>query len=165
MDPTPTVDNIAGDGADLGGKITADGGGNNLDCGVEWTTTSGTPYESSQSFGTCLANDPFAVTVSELNSGQTYYFRAYATSVEGSDYSNEGSFIPQAAPIVTSAAALNPTHNSADLGGDVTSDEGSPVTERGIVWDLNPDPEVQPTRTIVPMGSGIGAFSQTVSLP
>jgi predicted CXXCH cytochrome family protein len=95
----------------------------------------------------------------------TYYFRAYATSDAGSDYSNEDSFIPQAAPIVTSAAELNVIHNSADLGGTVVSDEGSPVTERGIVWDLNPDPEGQPTKTIVPMGSGTGSFEQAVSLP
>jgi hypothetical protein len=165
MDPTPTVDNIAGDGADLGGTISADGGGANLDCGVEWTTVSGEPYESSQSFegppdnGTCVEG-AFAVSVSGLTSGQTYYFRAWATSDAGSDVSNELPFVPQAKPIVTSAEALNPTHNSAILGGEVTSDEGSPVTERGIVWDTNPDPEVQGTRTIVPMGSGTGTHEQ-----
>jgi hypothetical protein len=137
----------------------------NLDCGVEWTTVSGEPYESSQSFGACTAGLPFAVSVSGLTSGLTYYFRAYATSDAGSDYSNEGSFIPQAVPVVTSAPAVNPTHNSADLGGTVVSDEGSPVTERGIVWDLNPGPEGQPTKTTLPMGSGTGGFSQTVSLP
>jgi hypothetical protein len=175
MDPTPTVENIAGDGADLGGTISADGGGANLDCGVEWTTVSGEPYESSQSFetgpdnGTCVENVAFAVSVSGLISGQTYYFRAWATSDAGSDVSSELPFVPQAKPIVTSAEALNPTHNSAVLGGEVTSDEGSPVTARGIVWDtisISADPTSQPTATFVPMGSGTGTFSQVVgSLP
>ena len=173
MDPTPTVANIVGDGADLGGTIISDGGGANLDCGVEWTTVSGEPYESSQSFevppdnGTCVEG-AFAVTVSGLPSGLTYYFRAYASSDAGSDYSDEDSFVPQAAPIVVSAAEKSVTHNSAILGGDVTSDEGSPVTERGIYWDtnpINPDPESQVTKTKVPMGSGTETFEQTISLP
>jgi hypothetical protein len=171
MDPTPTVANIVGDGADLGGRIIADGGGANLDCGVEWTTVPGEPYESSQSFqsppdnGTCVADVPFAVSVSGLTSGQTYYFRAWATSDAGSDVSNPVPFIPQAKPIVISTAPDLGfvTHNSALLGGNVTSDEGSAVTERGIVWDENPGPEGQPTKRTVPMGSGIGAFEQTVS--
>jgi hypothetical protein len=174
MDPTPTVDNIVANGADLGGTISADGGGANLDCGVEWTTVPGEPYESSQSFegapnnGTCVEGVPFAVTVSGLTSGQTYHFRAWATSVAGSDVSNPASFVPQAVPIVTAAAELNVTHNSADLGGNVTSDEGSAVSAKGIVWDTIPiqaDPTLQPTATFVPMGSGIGSFVQTVSLP
>ncbi|MHC5112615.1 MAG: cytochrome c3 family protein, partial [Planctomycetota bacterium] len=165
MEPTPTVANIVGDGANLGGTMASDGGGTNLDCGVELAAAPGGPYGAPQSFGVCTAGTPFAVSVSGLISGQTYYFRAYATSDAGSDYSDEDSFIPQAAPTVTSAPAANPTHNSADLGGTVVSDEGSAVTERGIVWDLNPNPEGQPTKTTVPMGSGTGAFEQTVSLP
>jgi hypothetical protein len=107
--------------------------------------------------------------VSGLTSGQTYYFRAWATSDAGSDVSSELPFVPQAKPIVTSAAALDPTHNSAVLGGEVTSDEGSTVTARGIVWDTIPisaDPTSQPTATFVSMGSGTGTFSQVVgSLP
>ena len=96
----------------------------------------------------------------------TYYFRAYATNGQGTDYSNELSFVPQGLPVVVSSPEANPSFNSADLGGNVTNDGGSTVTESGIVWDLNPAPELQGTKTIVPMGSGIGVFGpQTVSLP
>lgn len=38
------------------------------------------------------------------------------------------------APLVSSPTATSVTNNSATLGGDVTSDGGSAITERGTVW-------------------------------
>ena len=154
------------DGATLGGTMTSDGGGTISDCGVEWSTTSGVPYDPPQSAGICTENNAFTTPVSGLTTGQTYYFRAYATNGQGTDYSGELPFVPQGPPVVVSVPEENVSFNSADLGGNVTNDGGSAVTQRGIVWDVNPDPELQPTKTIVPMGSGVGLFGpQPVSLP
>ena len=166
MNPTPTVTSVVVDGATLGGTMLSDGGGIISDCGVEWSTTSGGPYDPPQSVGVCTENVAFSTPVSGLTTGLTYYFRAYATNGQGTDYSGELSFVPQGPPVVVSSPEANVSFNSADLGGNVTNDGGSTVTQRGIVWDVNPDPELQPSKTIVPMGSGTGIFGpQTVSLP
>ena len=49
------------------------------------------------------------------------------------------------------------------MGGNVTDDGGAAVTERGIVWNTQSPAESAGTPNIVPMGSGTGAFSNTVS--
>ena len=135
---------------------------------MEWSEAAGGPYGFSQSAGICTENVAFSTSVTGLTKGLTYYFRAYATTQIDTAYSDEAFFIPQGVPVVVSSLQASVTHNSAILGGDVTSDEGLTVTVRGIVWDTIPiqaDPTSQPTATFVPMGAGLGLFSQLVSLP
>ena len=101
--------------------------------------------------------------------GNTVYFRAYATNSAGTGYSDVQSFIPADAPDVTVAPAVpaSITFESAILGGEVTSENGAPVTDRGIVWNTtntwnvsNP-PALE--GTVWAMGSGPGTFSDTVT--
>ncbi|WP_317165117.1 MBG domain-containing protein, partial [Cyclobacterium salsum] len=67
-------------------------------------------------------------------------------------------------PSVTTDSPGSITANAATLGGNVTNDGGTAVTERGIVWDTTSNPLTSDNK--VPIGSGEGAFSQTVgSLP
>ena len=105
MDPVPTSTIVAADEASLGGTMTSDGGGTISDCGVQYDTDSGEPYQFSQSFGVCTETIPFATNVAGLTPGATYYFRAYATNESGTDYSGQDTFIPQGAPEVTSSVA------------------------------------------------------------
>ncbi|MDO9552978.1 MBG domain-containing protein, partial [Rhodonellum sp.] len=64
-------------------------------------------------------------------------------------------------PELTTATSINVTTVSATLGGEVTSDGGVAVTERGIVWSVNTNPTI--TDTKIEMGSGKGTFSETVT--
>ncbi len=66
-----------------------------------------------------------------------------------------------AAPTVTSATQSSVTHDSATLGGNVTADGGAAVSERGIVWATSATPTTSNNK--VQIGSGTGAFSQSVS--
>jgi|GEM_PF-1844603 len=70
-------------------------------------------------------------------------------------------------PTVTTTAASNIATTSATLGGNVTADGGATVDARGIVYSLtsvNPNPQIGGTGvTQVSIGSGTGAFSQSVS--
>ncbi len=50
---------------------------------------------------------------------------------------------------------------SAIVGGNITSDGGSSVTERGIFWGRNSNPEITGTKRQV--GSGIGSFSVSLT--
>jgi hypothetical protein len=58
-------------------------------------------------------------------------------------------------------ALANVTSDTATLGGTIETDGGDTITERGIVWNTTSPPETGGTS--VPMGSGLGTFSQPVS--
>ena len=45
-------------------------------------------------------------------------------------------------PTVTTPTVTGVTASDATLGGNVTSDGGDTVTERGTVWALTPDPDI-----------------------
>ncbi len=64
-------------------------------------------------------------------------------------------------PTVTTAVPANVMGTTAVLGGNVTSDGGAAVTERGIVWALTSSPTI--TDNKVANGRGLGTFSQTVT--
>ena len=157
---SPTFADITATTATLGGTVQSDGGATVTARGVEWGTTSGGPYpniEPAAAGGT----GTFTVPVTGLPTGTPVFFRAYATNSAGTAYSAQASFTPAGPPIVTATPAASITLNSAILGGEVTNDGGSTVIQSGIVWNTTSPPESG--GTIVPMGSGIGSFTQTVS--
>jgi hypothetical protein len=66
------------------------------------------------------------------------------------------------APTVTTAAASIITATSATGGGEVTSDGGSAVTDRGICWGASPDP-VKGSGNYISAGSGTGSFTGLIT--
>jgi hypothetical protein len=69
----------------------------------------------------------------------------------------EVTYTVASAPLVTTAPAEDIGLETANLGGDVTSEEGSPVTERGIVWATTPTPTLE-SSNVVAEGTGPGTF-------
>ena len=61
-----------------------------------------------------------------------------------------------ALPTVTTAAVTEITTTSAVCGGEVTSDGGAEVTERGVCWSTSGDPNIFDSHTVD--GSGLGSF-------
>lgn len=61
------------------------------------------------------------------------------------------------APSVSTGTISDVTAESVRVAGDVTSDGGSPVTDRGIVAGLSPDPTL--LDLVFPSGSGTGSFT------
>lgn len=59
-------------------------------------------------------------------------------------------------PTVSTATITSITPISALSGGDVTSDGGAPVTERGICWNTSGNPTVADNKAFA--GSGTGSF-------
>ncbi|GAH95749.1 unnamed protein product, partial [marine sediment metagenome] len=55
----------------------------------------------------------------------------------------------------------NITSTSATVGGNVTSEGGATVTERGICWSTSENPET--TGTKLQIGSGTGTFSTSLT--
>ncbi|WP_194444871.1 MBG domain-containing protein, partial [Parapedobacter pyrenivorans] len=68
------------------------------------------------------------------------------------------------AATVTTSAASSIAATSATLGGNVSDDGGTTVTERGIVWNLTGEPTVIDRRVPAAAG-GTGIFSNAVGLP
>ncbi len=68
------------------------------------------------------------------------------------------------APTVVTSAVTQITETSAVVGGNVTSDGGASVTERGVVYSTNPNPVITNlSNTILPCGSGAGEFTYTIT--
>jgi uncharacterized protein (TIGR02145 family) len=63
---------------------------------------------------------------------------------------------------VSTSQVSNITALSAVCGGNVTKTGGSTVSDRGIVWSINPTPTIDLT-TKISLGRGKGEFSGTIS--
>lgn len=68
-------------------------------------------------------------------------------------------------PTVITAPITNILQTTATGGGNVTSDGGSPVLSRGVVWDFSPNPTIAGDKTNDGTGTGIFSSSITGLLP
>lgn len=64
-------------------------------------------------------------------------------------------------PVLTTTGINTFDTNSATMGGNVTSDGGKVVNDRGIVWSTSTAPTIASNK--IAIGSGTGTFSQSVS--
>ena len=72
-------------------------------------------------------------------------------------------YAPAPPPAVLSTNAVtNITTTSVDTGGNITSDGGTVITERGIVYSTNPNPTTANTK-VVDAGTGTGSYTVTMS--
>ena len=65
-----------------------------------------------------------------------------------------GAFVPN----VKTKPITDITTTTVNTGGEITTDCGANVTERGIVWSVNPKPTVNLSTKIIE-GSGVGSFN------
>lgn len=63
---------------------------------------------------------------------------------------------------VQTTAPINITMNSATLGGNVTDEGSTNVSERGVVWSLSPNPNTSDNK-IVNSGTGTGSYIEPLS--
>ncbi|MBR5323466.1 MAG: carboxypeptidase regulatory-like domain-containing protein, partial [Muribaculaceae bacterium] len=105
----------------------------------------------------------YTVSVSNLNTGNTIYLRAYAKNTMGVVYGNEISKTPQSAKVTTQAITnINLDKRTATFHGTVVN-EGTPAyTERGFVYGTLPYPTINDTK-VVKTGTGTGAYSANVT--
>lgn len=119
---------------------------------------------------------PFSVTVADLVAETAYTFRAFATNSVGTSYSVPiaattaaepvGGGPDPTAPVLATPTASQIDHDSATMGADVTSDGGSVVIERGIVYapsatSVSPALGDAGTSSVAVAGT-TGAFTSTV---
>jgi len=69
---------------------------------------------------------------------------------------------PVGSPSITTTPASNITQTTAQLGGDITADNGDSVTARGVIWGTTSNLTVTlGTKTI--NGTGIGSFTSSIT--
>ena len=101
-----------------------------------------------------------------LTSNTSYSYRVYSYNNAGSSlsYSNEFT-ISSLAPVVPTLTTTEITQiesNGAKSGGNVSSDGGSAVTARGVVWGTSVNPTISLT-TKTSNGIGSGSFTSDIN--
>ncbi len=145
-----------------GGEISSNGGAPVTAKGIVWGKTENpTISDSHTSDGT--GDEGFDSDMTPLEHSTTYYVRAYATNRIGTAYGNQLTFTtPMASsPVLTTANVTSLTPTSAISGGDISSNGGAPVTQRGVVWNTAPNPTIANNRTTNGTGSGVFASNIT----
>ncbi|HBB92369.1 MAG TPA: hypothetical protein DC042_11790 [Bacteroidales bacterium] len=143
-------------------RITFSGGENILVRGACWSLNPNpTTADPSTSDGNSTGYFPSNIT--GLESNRVYHFRAYATTIIGTAYSNDIMIQtePPVPPYVSTAPVSGITSTSAQSGGEITDGGGSAVTVRGVCWSTGTNPFVNSQRTTD--GSGNGVFESSLT--
>ena len=106
----------------------------------------------------------FSCQISELEDGAVYYYKAYMIVGDETFYGEEKSFttleeIVITIPEVVTVSVTEVTENTAILTGEVVSDGGAEVVERGFIWNDHYDGDGSIEDFIVEVGSGVGVFT------
>jgi len=164
---TDSVISITQTTAISGGNIIIEGGSPVSARGVCWGTNPNPTIGGQNETGDGVGAGTFISNLSGLNPGTLYYVRSYATNTLGTGYGNQRTFTTASLAVQVPSVSTNNvnqlgiTCDSAKVGGNVSFDGGAPVTERGVVWNVNPAPTVAlPTK--IALGSGIGSFNSRV---
>lgn len=160
---TNSIPNISQTTATIGGNVTSDGGATVTAKGVCWNT-SGSPTILNSKTTDGTGPGTFTSNLTGLTANTTYYVKAYATNINGTSYGSQVSFTTSkvyTTATVSTTEAKTITPNSAELGGNVTSDGNTPVTERGVCFSISQNPTTTNNKTA--LGSGSGIFSTTVN--
>lgn len=159
---TTEADEITQTSAKIGGNVIATGGAEVTERGIVWSTSQNpTTGNNKVQIGEGLGE--FHTTLTDLSIATTYYVRAYAINSVGTSYGEEISFTTGSAkPTVITASPSEVTSSSAVSGGNVTSDGGSAVTARGVVWSKDHNPTVS-LSTKTTDGTGIGSYVSSIS--
>lgn len=143
--------------------IISDGGASITNKGFTYSTNVNLSGSIVSTNNVPLVTGSFNSNLTGLIPLTTYYLRAFATNIVGTSYGPTISFRTTGfMPILTTTAISDTTATSVRSGGNITSDGGLPITARGLVWSLLPNPTVAlSTRTLD--GTGIGIFSSLIS--
>lgn len=156
---TTSPTDVAYTSATVGGNVTSDGAGTVSERGVCYSTSANpTTSDNVEKSGSGVGN--YTVDLYGLSDGTTYYVRAYAINEKGTSYGEELSFQTYAfgKPTVTTTTPTNITYTSAVVGGNVTADGGSVVTERGICYSSSTStPTI--SDNVKSSDSGLGHFA------
>jgi uncharacterized protein (TIGR02145 family) len=161
---TGEVTNILTNSADVSGMI--------IDLGKEGVTQHGHCYSKTPNpsisgittqLGVPAGTGGFTSQLTGLEAGTTYYVKAYLNDGTKPVYGKEINFstLAPSVPTISTASITSITMNSAVSGGNITSDGGAEVSERGICWSTSNNPTIADSRTSD--AAGTGSFVSTMT--
>ncbi|MBA4411134.1 MAG: hypothetical protein C0397_17165 [Odoribacter sp.] len=165
--PTVTLDSITlitSNGCNYQANVTSDGGSTITARGVGFYTAadcSGSYVDSVSAAGLGV----YGGSVPILNSGTTYYARAWAENSVGRSVSNIISFTTTSAvtiPTVRINSIGNITGISADVSCEILSKGGGTITVSGICWNTTGSPTTANSKTtngITDVGTFLSAMT------
>jgi len=154
----------------LGGYVVSDGGSVVTERGICSSLSESPAIEDNKTI-MGSGTGTFSGTVTGFQTEQLYYVRAYAINTIGVAYGQQISFTATTETTIASVTTAEPaaiSSTGATLGGNVLSDGGADVTERGIVYNTAGAPYLYSSGstancTKATVGSGTGSFSRTVN--
>ena len=159
---TTAITSLTMNSAVSGGNVTSDGGGAVTARGVCWSTSSN-PTTAGNKTTNGTGTGSFASSITGLTPSTIYYVRAYATNSAGTAYGNELQFTTSSAvmPVLSTVAVTSITLTTASSGGNITSDGGAAITEKGVCWATTESPTILNSKTSD--GSGTASFASSLT--
>ena len=160
---TKPVTAITSTSATSGGTITLTGGAPHSEKGVVYGTATNPTISNTKLIDNTVGLD-WVSNITGLTSNTKYYVRAYATNVIGTAYGVLDSFITSPIiPTLTTTIITAVTQISSVSGGNISSDGGSAITARGIVWSKTVNPVLGTPSTSTDGGITTGAFTSNIT--
>ena len=159
---TTAATDISYTSATIGGNVTSDGGASVTERGVCYSTAQN-PTTLNSKISSGSGTGSFSVSLTGLSVGITYYARAYAINSKGTSYGEQKTFTTKSytKATVTTTAATNVSYTTAIVGGEVTFDGGTSVTERGVCYSTAQNPTTSSNK--ISSGRGTGSFSVSLT--
>lgn len=159
---TTGVSNVAHTTATLNGSVVYSGGSTVAARGFCYGTEQN-PTIGSTAVSCGTGEGSFSANLQNLTPSTTYYVRAYAINVWGTNYGEQQTFttLTEHAPTVEIIPVTDIDYTSFTCSGDVTDSGTYPVTARGICYATTTDPVM--TGNHVHSGNGTGVFSVIVT--
>lgn len=144
--------------ATAGGYVTSEGNATVTQRGICYSQ-SNNPTIQDHVVTSSIGSANFIVKLTKLSVGTTYYIRAFATNKNGTSYGEEEKFTTYdySKPTLTTTEAKDITYTSAVVGGNITSDGGKSVIERGVVYSTSGLPTTSDRKVV--NGSSKGWFT------
>lgn len=165
--PTLNVNmyNITSTSAKSESYVTNVGGSTMIEQGILWNISQNPSTPDHKIIDVIgLGSDYFTFLITRLKPGTTYNVKAYAMNSVGTGLSSQTTFTTLAlVPVITTSAITDITTISAKSGGNITSDGGSTITERGIVWSLNLPVLISDNKVKNETGSSLGSYACSIS--
>jgi hypothetical protein len=134
--------NVAGTTASAGGNVTADGGAAVTTRGVAYALIANPTIADNVANAAAGGTGTYTVGLTGLTPNTLYHYRAFATNTAGTAYGADSTFTTTGitAPALTTTAPFGVGATTGSSGGTVTSNGGTPLTARGIVYATTTSP-------------------------
>ena len=157
---TKAASEVSYTSAKVGCLLVSDGGYNIIKQGICWgeypniDTLTNKIYADSKDFN---------YTISGLENGKTYYYKAFAVTNSGIAFGNELNFktLGYNSPSLKTVSITNIGFYNVTSGGEISNDGGLPITARGVCWSKSSNPTLNDNKTSD--GSGSGSFSSQLT--